>query len=48
MRRQTQLYLRIVQLLRKGRKPNEVSKQTGASYIYVWKIKKELKQQGLL
>ncbi len=48
MRRQTLLYLRIVKLLRKGRKPHEVSKQTGASYIYIWKIKKELKKQELL
>jgi uncharacterized protein YerC len=48
MRSPTLFYLRIVKLLRKGRKVHEVAKQTGASYMYVWKIKRELKQQGLL
>lgn len=48
MRRQTLLYLKIVKLLRQGRKVHEVSKQTGASYMYVWKVKRELKQEGLL
>lgn len=43
MKRNTELYLTIVKLLKKGRKPSEVAKETKASYIYVWKISKELK-----
>lgn len=47
-RTQTLLYLRIAQLLRKGLKPQEIRRKTGASYMYVWKIKRVLQKEKLL
>jgi len=43
LRRVTEKQRKIVRLLKKGRKPSDVAKETKSSYIYVWKIAKELK-----
>lgn len=43
MLRQTKKQQEIVKLIKKGRKLSEIAKLTKSTYLYVWKISKQLK-----
>jgi len=44
MLRQTEKQQKIIKLIKKGRSLSEIAKLTNSSYLYVWKISKQIKK----